>query len=200
MHTLTYKNLIYCLLTQTTNNHQTMLRFPTISSITLLIFFLVNGIQFKLTNQDFLGPQRNCSYSIEIETTCAPSAETRDHISVRFSDAKGNLVIVKHLKNPKLLYAPKNGPKKQGGTYNGFGRWAIDLFEASGPCVSDKVCSLYLKKVGSDAWRPGWVKVHQQEGGHVVQVSYMFYFRTFCQKMYGMASIIVTSKGVMNQL
>lgn len=85
---------------------------------------------------------------------------------------------VKHPKSPKLSHAPKNGPKIRGGAYGGFGRCAIDMFEASGPCVSDKVCSLYLKKFGSDEWRPGWVKVHQQEGGHVVQVSYMFYFRT----------------------
>ncbi|PON91516.1 Embryo-specific [Trema orientale] len=156
-----------------------MLSFSTISLITLLISFLVNAIQFQRTNQAFLGPQRNCSYSIEIETTCAPSAETRDRVSVRFTDAKGNLIIVKHLKNPKLLYAPKNGSKRRGGVYSGFGRCAIDMFEASGLCVSDKVCSLYLKKFGSDEWRPGWVKVHQQEGGHVVHDSYMFYFRTF---------------------
>ncbi|XP_024024746.1 embryo-specific protein ATS3A [Morus notabilis] len=106
-------------------------------------------------------------------------AETRDHVSVRFSDSKGNVVIVKQLKNPKLLYAPKNGSKKRDGAYGGFERCAVDMFESSGPCVSDKVCSLYLKKVGSDEWRPGWIKVHQQEGGSLVQISCMFYFRTF---------------------
>ena len=101
-------------------------------------------------------------------------------MSVRFSVSLGNLIIVKHLKNPKLLYAPKGGLKKQGGAYSGFERFAIDMFEASGPCMSQRVCSLYLKKVGSDNWRPGWVKVlHTQDGGHVVPVSYMFYFRTF---------------------
>ena len=152
----------------------------------ILLIFIVSITIFssafgnKPNNQALLGSQKNCSYSIEIQTTCAPSADTTDHVSIRFSDSLGNLIIVKHLKNPKLLYAPKGGLKKQGGAYSGFERCAIDMFEASGPCMSQRVCSLYLKKVGSDNWRPGWVKVlHTQDGGHVVPVSYMFYFRTF---------------------
>ncbi|KAL5569189.1 hypothetical protein UlMin_025764 [Ulmus minor] len=147
-----------------------MLRFPTILAITFFISLPINGVKFQT--------QKNCSYSIKIETTCAPSAETKDHVSIRFGDSQGNLVIVKHLKSPKLLYAPKNGVQK-GSAYGGFGRCAIDMFEASGACMSERACSLYLKKVGSDEWRPGWVKVHQQEGGRLVQVSCVFYFRTF---------------------
>ncbi|KAK2633822.1 hypothetical protein Ddye_028614 [Dipteronia dyeriana] len=46
---------------------------------------------------------------VQVETTCAYSAKTTDHISLRFSDTKGNLIILKHLKNPKLIIAPKNG-------------------------------------------------------------------------------------------
>lgn len=120
--------------------------------------------------------QQTCSYSIQIETTCAPSAETTDHISVRFKDAAGNLIIVKELKNPKLVYAPKNGLSYK----NGFQKCGIAMFEAKGPCMKQKVCALFLKRVGSDEWRPGWVKVlHQEKGGRAVQVSYKFYFRTF---------------------
>ncbi|KAL6326465.1 hypothetical protein AAG906_008327 [Vitis piasezkii] len=111
----------------------------------------------------------NCSYSIEIETTCAPSAKTTDRISVRFSDMAGNL----------LLYAPR-GMKNPGGVYGGFQRCAIDMFEASGACMSQIVCSLYLKKFGSDGWRPGWVKVlHRWDDGRLAPVSHTFYFRTF---------------------
>ncbi|KAJ9175603.1 hypothetical protein P3X46_014144 [Hevea brasiliensis] len=118
------------------------------------------------TTSTFQESQKNCSYSIEIETTLAPSAGTKDH-------------IMKPLKNPKLLYGPK-GFRKQGGSYGGFGRCSIDMFEANGPCMKQSVCSLYLKKVGSDDWRPGWVKVLHQEGnGHLVPVSYTFYFRIF---------------------
>ncbi|XP_050249230.1 embryo-specific protein ATS3B-like [Quercus robur] len=123
----------------------------------ILLIFIVSITIFspafgnKPNNQALLGSQKNCSYSIEIQTTCAPSADTTDHVSVRFSDSLGNLIIVKHLKNPKLLYAPKGGLKKQGGAYSGFERCAIDMFEV----------------------------LHTQDGGHVVPVSYMFYFRTF---------------------
>ena len=114
----------------------------------ILLIFIVSITIFssafgnKPNNQALLGSQKNCSYSIEIQTTCAPSADTTDHVSVRFSDSLGNLIIVKHLKNPKLLYAPKGGLKKQGGAYSGFERCAIDMFEASGPCMSQRVCSL----------------------------------------------------------
>ncbi|KAM5556181.1 embryo-specific protein ATS3A [Rosa sericea] len=149
-----------------------------ILSISSLVFFIsLPTNAMHPINHGFQGAKPNCTYSIEIETTCAQSAETTDHVSVRFSDSKGDLIIVKHLKNPKLLYAPKGGSKRGG--YGGFGRCAIDMFEASGPCMSSRVCSLYVKKVGSDDWRPGWVKVlHRQDGGQV-PVSYVFYFRTF---------------------
>ncbi|KAK9282686.1 hypothetical protein L1049_010906 [Liquidambar formosana] len=83
---------------------------------------------------------------------------------------------------PKVVICSKRrfGLKRQGGAYGGFGHCAIDMFEASGACMSQKVCSLYLKRIGSDGWRPGWVKVlHQPDGGQAVPVSYMFYFRTF---------------------
>ncbi|KAG2723613.1 hypothetical protein I3843_02G155900 [Carya illinoinensis] len=53
------------------------------------------------------------------------------------------------------------------------------MFEAKGPCMRQ----LDSKKVESDDWRPGWVKVlrrDQDGGGHVIfPVANMFYFRTF---------------------
>ncbi|KAI9157565.1 hypothetical protein LWI28_024515 [Acer negundo] len=147
----------------------------------LTIIFILSTITIpppSKANQKI--PQTNCSYSIQVETTCAVSAETTDHISLRFSDSKGNLIIVKHLKNPKLIIAPKNGVKKPVGG-GGFQRCSTDMFEVNGgACMEQSVCALYLKRVGSDEWRPGWVKVfHQDNGGRQVQVSYTFYFRTF---------------------
>ncbi|KAJ0102133.1 hypothetical protein Patl1_06212 [Pistacia atlantica] len=150
--------------------------FIFILSIIITIFPLTKANQ--PLNQTSLISQGNiCSYSIEIETSCAAAAETTDHISVRFSDSAGNLIIVKHLKNPKLLYAPKNGGKKQGG---GLQRCSINMFNANGACMKKSVCALYVKRVGSDEWRPGWIKVvHQEENGRAVPVSYTFYFRKF---------------------
>ncbi|KAJ6357830.1 hypothetical protein OIU78_005631 [Salix suchowensis] len=72
------------------------------------------------------------------------------------------------------------GFKKQGVAYGGFDRCAIALFEASGRCMKQSVCSLYLKKVGADDWRPGWVKVlHRESSGALLPVSYMLNARTF---------------------
>lgn len=169
-------------LPKTNHNQETLLKFPmkrmsilTVFAIFFIISMPINAMQ---PNYGFQGSKTNCTYSIEIETTCAQSAETTDHVSVRFGDSEGNLIIVKHLNNPKLLYAPKGGLRRRG--YGGFGRCAKDMFKASGPCMSQRVCSLYLKRVGSDDWRPGRVKVlHQQDGSRVVPVSYVFYFRTF---------------------
>lgn len=143
--------------------------------IILTIFISVHAVNsFQPTN-------KNCSYSIEIETTCASYADTTGPIGLRFNDLLGNLIIVKHLKNPKLVYAPKEILKEINGTYHGFRRCAIDKFEVIGTCMSKWVCSLYLKRFGSDGWRPGWVKVlHQENGeGDPLPVSYKFYFRTF---------------------
>ncbi|XP_077212872.1 embryo-specific protein ATS3A-like [Tasmannia lanceolata] len=126
------------------------------------------------------GPLPNCTYSIEIETTCAPFAGTTNVVGVRFGDSDGNLILVKHLKDPKLVYDPKDGVKKQGKSYGGFERCAIDMFETNGTCLSRWACYLYLKRSGSDEWRPGWVKVlRRREDGSVFPVSYMFYFRIF---------------------
>lgn len=119
-------------------------------------------------------PKRIAHTPLRLRQHVAPNAETTDHVSVRFSDSQGDWIIVKHLK-----YSKNGKNKKQGEFYGGFRRCAIDMFEASGPCMREKVCSLYLKKVGSDNWRPGWVKVHQQDGNGGVKDSYMFYFRVF---------------------
>ncbi|XP_059627159.1 embryo-specific protein ATS3A-like [Cornus florida] len=147
----------------------------TISVIAIIIFSTANGSQITS-----IALQGNRSYSIQIETTCAPAAETTDTISLRFSDSAGDLVIIKHLKNPKLLYAPKGGSRRHGGAYGGFARCAVEMFEVSGARMGGRVCALYLKRFGSDGWRPGWVKVlRRQDNGREVPVSYMFYFRTF---------------------
>lgn len=53
-------------------------------------------------------------------------------------------------------------------------------FEARGACMKQSVSALYLQRVESDEWRPGWAKVlHQEESRRPVPVSYTSYFRTF---------------------
>ncbi|XP_068667772.1 embryo-specific protein ATS3A-like [Aristolochia californica] len=123
--------------------------------------------------------QRNCSYAIEVETSCTPSAGTTSIIGVRFGDSIENAIVVRHLKNPKLLYSPRRG-SKQGSDYNGLEACAIDQFEANGDCMNKRVCSLYVKRLGSDEWRPDWIKVVRlRVDGRSSTFSYPFYFRVF---------------------
>ncbi|XP_019052854.1 PREDICTED: uncharacterized protein LOC109114517 [Nelumbo nucifera] len=149
-----------------------------IFALSVIVSPLADGVQ--PANPMSHASQANCTYSIVIETTCAPSADTKGVVGVRFGDSAGNLVVVKHLKNPKSLNAPKEGARKQGGTYRAFERCAVDVFDTSGPCMSRSVCSLYLKQFGADRWRPGWVKVlHRRDDSRLSLASYLFYFRTF---------------------
>ncbi|XP_068644910.1 embryo-specific protein ATS3A-like [Aristolochia californica] len=123
--------------------------------------------------------QRNCSYAIDVETSCTPTAGTTSIIGVRFGDSVQNSIVVRHLKNPKLLYSPRKD-NKQGNDYNGFEACEINQFEANGPCMDKRVCSLYVKRLGSDEWRPGWIKVLSlREDGRTSTFSYPFYFRVF---------------------
>ncbi|GLJ24167.1 hypothetical protein SUGI_0461040 [Cryptomeria japonica] len=125
----------------------------------------------------------NCTYAVEIETTCAPSAATADHVGVRFGDSEGNHVVAKNLKHPEPIWNPRMGREnkdKQWNNYQPFDKCAIDRFEVEGPCMQRGICYLYLKRVGADEWRPGWAKVlHKKSDGVVSPVSDTFYFRMF---------------------
>lgn len=129
----------------------------------------------------------SCSYAVEIETTCAPSAETADQVGVRFGDSLGNHVVAAHLKHPEPVFNPRLNPtfghQKQSGShvqYRAFDKCSIDKFEVEGPCMQRGICYLYLKRVGTDDWRPGWAKVlSKHRNGVLVAASDMFYFRTF---------------------
>ncbi|KAK9154170.1 hypothetical protein Sjap_001650 [Stephania japonica] len=153
--------------------------YSSITMITLLIALtLANNSPFVSSSTS---SQNNCSYFIEIETTCAASAGTKDaDIGIRFGDSSRNLVVMKQLRNPKMEYYDRRVGvvKKQ----RWFERCEIDMFETTGVrCMAGPVCALYLKQRGSDKWRPGWVKVLHRSGsgGGYSQVSYVFYYRTF---------------------
>lgn len=128
----------------------------------------------------------NCSYVLEVETTCAPFAETSDNISVRFGDSAGNHVIHKKLKYSKPVFKPLSEQKLMGLTEKKpFDRCSFDKFKVEGPCMQADVCYLYFKRVGTDQWRPGYAKIQAivSEDGEVELMSpaseYTFYFRNF---------------------
>eukprot|EP01018_Ginkgo_biloba_P019898 Gb_33696 [translate_table: standard] len=159
----------------------------TIMTATLVAFLLllvVQPIWARKPASLLPGQQQgNCSYTVEIETTCAPFAETEDHISLRFGDSAGNHVIAKHLKHPKW---PVSKPRIEGEqkekrvNHKPFERCGLDKFKVKGPCMQADACYLYLKRIGSDKWRPGYAKVHRaNEDGSIISSSGKFYFRTF---------------------
>lgn len=86
----------------------------------------------------------SCSYVVKIKTSCSPFAGTDDRISIAFGDAFGNQVYVARLDDP---------------TIDTFERCSTDSFTILGPCVYN-ICYLYLLRVGSDQWKPEWVRVY----------------------------------------
>jgi len=100
----------------------------------------------------------SCSYVVQIKTSCSPFAGTDDRVSISFGDPFGNQVYVARLDDP---------------TTDTFERCSIDSFTILGPCVYN-VCYLYLMRVGSDQWKPEWVRVYY---GRSLSVS--FYYDVF---------------------
>ncbi|KAI4368803.1 hypothetical protein MLD38_017317 [Melastoma candidum] len=127
-------------------------------------------------------PQRNCTYAVTIETTCAKGAATSDHVSLRFGDARSNDVLVRHLntKRPRRVYPlqPSLVPLDDVPT-TPFQPCTTDEFLVKGQCVESRVCYLYLKLEGKDDWRPGVVHVLVVEPGARGRDSGYFYFRRF---------------------
>lgn len=130
--------------------------------------------------------QNNCSYVLEVETTCAQFAETSDDISVRFGDSVGNHVIHQKLQYPKPIFKPLSEQKLMVmAEKKPFDRCSFDKFKVEGPCMQADVCYLYFKRIGTDQWRPGYAKIQAiiSEDGDVELMSpateYTFYFRNF---------------------
>ncbi|KAK6142084.1 hypothetical protein DH2020_012186 [Rehmannia glutinosa] len=123
---------------------------------------------------------RNCTYLVTIETTCTKGAETSNHVSLRFGDAKSNQILVQHLNSkhakrvdplePQLL---DDVPRKP------FQACMVDQFRVTGQCVESPICYLYLRLAGDDDWRPGFalIRVVEPDKSHLSSKS--FYFRRY---------------------
>jgi len=129
--------------------------------------------------------QRNCTYVLEVETTCAQFAETSDNISVRFGDSVGNHVIHQHLKYHEPVFKPLSEQKLVSiSEKKPFDRCSFDKFKVEGPCMKADVCYLYFKRIGTDQWRPGYAKIQAifSEASEIEMKfpsEYTFYFRNF---------------------
>ncbi|XP_059313593.1 embryo-specific protein ATS3A-like [Lycium barbarum] len=114
-----------------------------------LSFFFFNFSQARSiitstsTKQDVTAA-RKCSYTLTIKTSCSSSKYTRDKVSIAFGDSYGFEVYAPRLDNPSSRI---------------FERCSTDTFKINGPCTYE-ICYLYLKRVGSDGWKPQSVKVY----------------------------------------
>ncbi|KAH9293586.1 hypothetical protein KI387_041209 [Taxus chinensis] len=109
-----------------------------------------------------------CSYIVNVETSCVVEAGTADPISLRFGDSAGNHVLEKHLKTPI-----------EGDNQNPFKWCSSAKFKIDGPCVNHSICYLYLKRTGSDEWRPARAVVHSATDNQPHGAVDTFYFRRF---------------------
>ncbi|MCD9643562.1 hypothetical protein HAX54_031145 [Datura stramonium] len=98
---------------------------------------------FIETNQT-AATARSCSYTLTIKTSCSSPKYTRDRVSIAFGDAYGFEVYAPRLDDPSARI---------------FERCSTDTFQIRGPCIYE-ICYIYLKRVGSDGWKPESVKVY----------------------------------------
>lgn len=86
---------------------------------------------------------RSCSYTVTIKTSCSSPSYTRDKVSLAYGDAYGNEVYAQRIDNPSSRT---------------FERCSTDTFQIRGPCTYE-ICYIYLLRVGSDGWKPEFVKI-----------------------------------------
>ncbi|KAI9107479.1 hypothetical protein K1719_021516 [Acacia pycnantha] len=112
-----------------------------LSILTLLFIVIVVG--FSQAEETLISsqPQQkdsndNCSYHLNIETSCFSPSHTRDHISLVFGDKYGHEVYV-----PRLDEFPSAT----------LGRCTLSFVDFTGPCTS-QICYLYFYRIGSDGY------------------------------------------------
>ncbi|GLJ24189.1 hypothetical protein SUGI_0461350 [Cryptomeria japonica] len=136
----------------------------------LLLFLLVIAVAPICSSSPTSTTEKglNCSYIVNVETSCTAGAGTGDHVSLRFGDSAGNHVLAKHLKEPI-----------EGNQEKPFQWCSSAKFKIEGPCVNQSVCYLYLKRIGADHWRPARARVHSAVDHKPFGPVDTFYFRRF---------------------
>ncbi|XP_038902188.1 embryo-specific protein ATS3A-like [Benincasa hispida] len=120
--------------------------------------------------------KKNCMYAVTVETTCTKGADTSNHVSLRFGDTNSNDIVVRRLNSKQVRRVDPLQPQVLDDmSRKPFQACMVDQFQVTGKCVTSPICYLYLKLVGADDWRPGFVQVRSLEGPHLS--SNYFYFR-----------------------
>ncbi|KAK4252894.1 hypothetical protein QN277_011028 [Acacia crassicarpa] len=127
-----------------------------------LLFVVVVGfsraedtlISSQTHQKDLIG---NCSYLINIYTSCYSPRRTRDHISLAFGDKYGHQVYV-----PRMDELPSAK----------LDRCITKAARCTGPCTS-QICYMYIYRNGDDGWKPHDITV----SGNFSK-PFVFYFNT----------------------
>ena len=126
--------------------------------------------------------QKNCTYVVTVQTTCKKGADTSDHVSIRFGDRNSNDVVVQHLNTKHVTrldpLKPAAGLDDDDAPIKPFQTCTVDEFQLTGQCVDSPICYLYLKLVGTDDWRPGFVQIRVLDGRDHLSSEY-FYFQRY---------------------
>ncbi|KAI9074756.1 hypothetical protein K1719_043288 [Acacia pycnantha] len=127
--------------------------------LTLLSIIVVVGFSQAEDTLTSSQPQQkdlngNCSYLINIYTSCYSPRRTRDHISLAFGDKYGNQVYV-----PRLDEFPSAT----------LARCEIEVVHVTGPCTS-QICYMYIYRSGGDGWKPHDITV----SGNFPESAYFF--------------------------
>ncbi|KAL2508529.1 Embryo-specific protein 3 [Forsythia ovata] len=111
----------------------------------------------------------------------------------KFGDKKSNDILVhklnsKHVRRvdplePQVL---DDVPRKP------FQACMVDQFQVKGQCVKSPICYLYLKLVGYDDWRPGFVQVRMLDEPYFS--SDYFYFRRYLPRLLWYGSDVCDSE------
>ncbi|ESW24375.1 hypothetical protein PHAVU_004G125400 [Phaseolus vulgaris] len=87
----------------------------------------------------------NCSYLVNISTSCSSPKFTWEKIGIAFGDAYGNKV---------------NKTRLDGPVSRTFEQCSFDVFEINGACVSH-ICYVYLYRSGAvEDWKPQTLKIY----------------------------------------
>ncbi|CAA2996715.1 embryo-specific ATS3A-like [Olea europaea subsp. europaea] len=164
--------------------------------VTWIIFLAISTQICTIASSESHSPKQKeniCIYEVTIGTTCTGGAETSNSVNLRFGDKKSNDILIRHLNSkhvrrvdplePQVL---DDMPRKP------FQACMVDQFQVKGHCVKSPICYLYLKLVGHDDWRPGFVQVRMLDEPYFS--SEYFYFRRYLPRLVWHGSDVCDTK------
>ncbi|GLJ24181.1 hypothetical protein SUGI_0461250 [Cryptomeria japonica] len=137
--------------------------------------------------------EENCSYTLEVETSCYLLSGTDERVLVRFGDKSF------YDKNKTEVLERHLSESMNEGNAKPFKRCKTDKFNLSGPCVKDKLCYAYFKVDGKDDWRVNHAIIYHENGEDIFRLDKKlpgnaWYGREFCDKNFPMLASLAEAE------